>query len=197
MYVGEADGFRDRIKSHLTKDWWTSLVVFFSADGSLTKSGIQYLESVCVRRLRDAGWCQMENSTDPRLPTVPEEDVGGLRLFAQNVEILMPILGYDVFAKAPADAAGELASSEAEPTTPRAREFDTIVCPARQEGFERAFLGQHAWWAIRIGEQNLRKIKYIAMYQILPISAITHYGEVDLSRPIPGRMKRQESTNSC
>ena len=41
VYVGEADGFRDRIKTHLqTKDWWTSLAVFFSADGSLTKSGI-------------------------------------------------------------------------------------------------------------------------------------------------------------
>lgn len=187
VYVGEADGFRDRIKTHhLTKDWWTSLVVFFSADGSLTKSGIQYLESVSVRRLRDAGWCQMENGTDPKLPTVPEEDVGGLKLFAKNVEILMPVLGYDIFAEAPADAAGESVSVEAEPAIPRTKDFDTIVCPARQEGFERAFLGQRAWWAIRIGEQNLSRIKFIAMYQTQPISAITHYGEVERIEPYTG-----------
>jgi hypothetical protein len=187
VYVGEADGFRDRIRTHhLTKDWWTSLVVFFSADGSLTKSGIQYLESVSIRRLRDAGWCQMDNGTDPRLPTVPEEDVGGLTLFGKNVEILMPVLGYDIFAKAPADEAGESVSVEAEPIIPRTKDFDTIVCPARQDGFEKAFLGQRAWWAIRIGEQNLPKIKFIAMYQSQPISAITHYGEVDRIEPYTG-----------
>ena len=179
VYVGEADGFRDRIKTHdAKKDWWTVLVVFFSTDGSLTKSGIQYLESVCLKRLRDAGWCQVENNTDPRLPSVPEEDVGGLKLFTNNIEILMPVLGYDVFAKAPADAAEISTAEEAEVPVPRGRDFDTIVCPARPEGFERAFLGQRAWWAIRIGEQNLDRIKYVAMYRVAPISAITHYGEV-------------------
>ena len=188
VYVGEADGFRDRITAHdANKDWWTSLVVFFSADGSLTKSGIQYLESACIERLRDAGWCQLENTTNPRLPTVPEEDVGGLKLFAQNVEILMPVLGYDIFANAPAEAAGATTSQEAEISLARDRHFDTIVCPCRQEGFERAFLGQHAWWAIRIGEQNREKIRYIAMYRIAPLSAITHYGEVDRIEQYTGR----------
>jgi len=187
VYVGEADGFRDRIKTHhQSKDWLTSLVVFFSADGSLTKSGIQYLESVSVRRLRDAGWCQMDNSTDPRLPTVPEEDVGGLTLFAKNVEILMPVLGYDIFSEAPADAAGETVSVETEAVIPRSRDIDTIVCPAKQDGFEKAFLGQHAWWAIRIAEQNIPKIKFIAIYQSAPISAITHYGEVARIEPYTG-----------
>lgn len=187
VYVGEADGFRDRIKSHdANRDWWTALVVFFSTDGSLTKSGIQYLESVCVKRLRDAGWCQLDNSTDPRLPSVPEEDVGGLKLFAQNVEILMPVLGYDVFAKAPAEDAEASASPEIETSLRRGHDFDTIVCPARVEGFERAFLGQRAWWAIRIGEQNKEKIKYIAMYQSAPVSAITHYGDVARIEPYTG-----------
>jgi len=188
VYVGEADGFRDRIKTHnQLRDWWTSLVVFFSADGSLTKSGIQYLESISVRRLRDAGWCQMENSTDPRLPSVPEEDVGGLMLFAKNVQILMPVLGYDVFAEPPADAAREsVVTTEADVAVPRAKDFDTIVCPAKPEGFEKAFLGQRAWWAIRIAEQNLPKIKFIAIYQSQPISAITHYGEVDRIEPYTG-----------
>jgi hypothetical protein len=187
VYVGEADGFRDRIKNHdAKKDWWTALVVFFSTDGSLTKSGIQYLESVCVKRLRDAGWCRVDNGNDPRLPTVPEEDIGGLKLFTQNVQILMPVLGYDVFAQPPADAAEASTLAEAEPPAPRGRDFDTVVCPARQEGFERAFLGQRAWWAIRISEQNLAKIKYIAMYQVAPISAITHYGEVAKIEPYTG-----------
>ncbi|MBI4238210.1 MAG: GIY-YIG nuclease family protein [Deltaproteobacteria bacterium] len=187
VYVGEADGFRDRIKTHdAKKDWWSALVVFYSTDGSLTKASIQYLESVCVKRLRNAGWCHIENSTDPRLPSIPPEDVGGLNVFANNVEILMPVLGYDVFAKAPAEDAANTAPLEVEAPLSRERDFDTIVCPAHQDGFERAFLGQHAWWAIRIGEHNLQKIKYIAIYQVAPISAITHYGQVARIEPYIG-----------
>jgi len=180
VYVGEADGFLDRIRSHNeSKDWWTVLVAFFSADGSLTKSGIQYLESITVKRLREAGWCQMENSTAPRLPTVPEEDEGGLKGFARNVEILMPVLGFNLFADAPAEDTDGSGAGDVEPAVPAGDGFDTIVCPARQEGFESAFLGQRAWWAIRIGESRLGQIRYIAMYQVAPISAITHYGEVE------------------
>src|SRR2546427_238582 len=134
VYVGEAEGFRDRIRTHhAEKDWWTSLVVFFSADGSLTKSGIQYLESVCVRRLRDAGWSQLENTTNPRLPSVPDEDVGGLKLFAHEIEILMPVLGYDIFPNAPAAAAGATSSPAADMALPRQRHFATLTCPALQE----------------------------------------------------------------
>lgn len=182
VYVGEADGFRSRIKTHLgARDWWTSLVVFFSTDGSLTKSGIQYLESRCVGELRKAGWCTLENGNDPGLPTVPDEDVGGLELFRKNVSILMPVLGYNIFAAAPA----ALSDSD-EPIQPAPPSFDTIVCPARDDGFVSAFLGQRAWWAIRIGEASLPKIKYIAMYRIAPLSAITHYGEVEKIEPYIG-----------
>ena len=180
VYVGEADGFRDRIRSHdATKDWWTALVAFFSADGSLTKVGIQFLEHLSLKLIREAGWCQLENATDPRPPTVPEEDLGGLEVFARNVKILMPVLGFDVFAEAPADAAGDSSASEEDVTPGPGADFDTIVCPAWKDGFESAFIGQRAWWAVRIGERNLPKIRYVAIYQVAPISAITHYGEVD------------------
>jgi hypothetical protein len=185
VYVGEADGFRSRIKTHVaTKDWWSSLVVFYSGDGSLTKSGIQYLESRCVAMLRDAGWCALENGNAPGLPTVPDEDVGGLEVFLKNVTIIMPVLGYNLFAEAPASDSGSEVAVEPPPAA--APFVDTIVCPARDEGFDSAFLGQHAWWAIRIGAANIPKIRYIAMYRVAPISAITHYGEVDRIEPYVG-----------
>jgi hypothetical protein len=186
VYVGEADGFRSRIKSHdATKDWWSSLVVFYSTDGSLTKSGIQYLESRCVALLRAAGWCQLENGTDPDLPSVPEEDVGGLELFRKNVTVIMPVLGYNLFAAAPASASGKEGAVETPAPVP-GKAFDTIVCPARDDGFESAFLGQRAWWALRIQKENLPKIRYIAIYRVAPTSAITHYGEVDRIDPYAG-----------
>lgn len=185
VYVGEADGFRSRIRPHDEKNWWTSLVVFYSTDRSLTKSGIQYLESRCVALLRAVGWCQLENGTNPELPSVPEEDVGGLELFRKNVTVIMPVLGYDLFADAPASASGK--EGAVEPPTPMpGKAFDTVVCPARDDGFESAFLGQRAWWALRIREENLSKIRYIAIYRVAPTQAITHYGEVDRIEPYTG-----------
>jgi restriction system protein len=60
----------------------------------------------------------------------------------------------------------------------KAFKFNTLVCAAKEEGFKEAFLEQKAWWAVRVKKENLSAIKYLALYQVAPISAITYYGEV-------------------
>ncbi len=55
---------------------------------------------------------------------------------------------------------------------------DTIIVPAQEEGFKDTFLGEDRWYAIRINTGMIDKIKYIAAYQVAPVSAITHYAEV-------------------
>ena len=39
---------------------------------------------------------------------------------------------------------------------------------------------------VRIREENLPKIRYIAIYRVAPTQAITHYGEVDHIEPYTG-----------
>jgi hypothetical protein len=57
-------------------------------------------------------------------------------------------------------------------------EIDTIVVPAREDGFQEVFIGENCWYAIRLNSSMIPKIKYIAVYQVAPISAITHIAEV-------------------
>ena len=57
-------------------------------------------------------------------------------------------------------------------------EIDTIVVPARKDGFSEVFLGENRWYAIRIHSSMIAKIKYIAVYQVAPVSAITHIASV-------------------
>jgi len=56
--------------------------------------------------------------------------------------------------------------------------IDTIVVAAQEDGFQEVFIGENRWYAIRIHSSMIDKIKYIAVYRVAPISAITHIGEV-------------------
>jgi len=56
--------------------------------------------------------------------------------------------------------------------------IDTIVIPAREDGFKEVFIDENCWYAIRLNSSMIPKIKYIAAYQVAPISAITHIAEV-------------------
>ncbi len=50
---------------------------------------------------------------------------------------------------------------------------------AKEDGFKEVFLGEKCWYQIRISAAMLSKIKYIAAYQVAPVSAITHIAEVE------------------
>lgn len=57
-------------------------------------------------------------------------------------------------------------------------EIDTIVCSALEDGFNEVFLKEHRWFPIRISPSKILKIKYLAMYESAPVSAINYIGEV-------------------
>jgi hypothetical protein len=65
------------------------------------------------------------------------------------------------------------------PTSTDLDDLDTIVVPAKEDGFKEVFLGEKCWYQIRISVAMLNKIKYIAAYQVAPVSAITHIAEVE------------------
>lgn len=60
-----------------------------------------------------------------------------------------------------------------------ADELDTIVVPAREDGFQEEFIKNGRWFAIRVSVAMIEKIKYIAAYQVSPVSGITYIAEVD------------------
>lgn len=74
------------------------------------------------------------------------------------------------------------------PANSDADELDTIIVPAREDGFNEEFLKNNRWFAIRISGAMLDKIKYIAAYQVAPVSGITYIAEVD-------RIEKYKDTN--
>jgi hypothetical protein len=73
--------------------------------------------------------------------------------------------------------------SEEKPEAQDPTDLDTVVVPARDDGFQETFLGQNRWYAVRIHGSMRPQIKYAAAYRVAPISAITHVATVKIIEP--------------
>jgi hypothetical protein len=62
-------------------------------------------------------------------------------------------------------------------------DIDTVVVPAREDGFQETFLKENRWYAVRIHGTMRPQIKYIAVYQVAPQSAITYFAPVSSIEP--------------
>ncbi len=61
--------------------------------------------------------------------------------------------------------------------------LDTLVVPASPDGFQKVFLGEECWYSFKLSKRALNELKYICVYQTRPVSAITHYAEIDRIEP--------------
>ena len=57
-------------------------------------------------------------------------------------------------------------------------DIDTVVVPARDEGFQETFVAENRWYKIRMHSSMIPRIKYVAVYRVAPTSAITHIAPV-------------------
>ncbi len=182
LYVGQADGARNRIDSHFQhKDFWDRGTVFVSSSSGLNRAHVTWLEYALIARSAEVGQCQLDNSNLPQEPALSEAERADTRAFLKEIFQILPLVGLRAFEFPKAIAT----PSAAEPTSvsSSARKLDTVIVPAQREGFERVFLGEDSWYAIRISGGMLDKIKYIAAYQTQPVSAITHYAPVSRIEP--------------
>jgi hypothetical protein len=62
-------------------------------------------------------------------------------------------------------------------------DIDTVVVPAREDGLQETFLKENRWYAVRIHGTMRPQIKYIAVYQVAPHSAITYVAPVSSIEP--------------
>jgi hypothetical protein len=184
IYVGQGDVVRARIDSHfVNKDFWGSAAVFVSnATGGLNRAHATWLEYALIQRAQQVNQSHLENGTEPQAPQLSEAERADTQAFLREMLQILPLIGLTCF-EPPKAVAVPKASAETFVAPVVADEPDTIIVPAQQEGFENVFLGQNAWWAIRISGGMLQKIKYIAAYRTQPVSAITHLAPVERIEP--------------
>lgn len=105
VYIGEAETIKDRVKSHLEKDFWNHITFFTSKDENLTKAHIKYLEGRLIEQAKQAGRAVVINNqgSGSRLPESDRED---MEIFLEKIHQLLPVLGVEVLVPRTINAAG-------------------------------------------------------------------------------------------
>jgi hypothetical protein len=94
VYIGEAETIRDRLKSHLEKDFWNHIIFFVSKDENLTKAHIQYLEGRLIEQAKSAERSVVINSQGSGAK-LPESDREDMEIFLEKIHQLLPVIGAD------------------------------------------------------------------------------------------------------
>lgn len=113
-YIGEGDYVANRLDQHnLNKDFWKDVVIITSKDMNLTKAHVRYLESELIKLARSIGRFKLVNGNAPTGgAALPEADESDMKYFISQIQILMPVLGFDIFRGRP-----KAQSSTASPAT--------------------------------------------------------------------------------
>lgn len=170
-YVGLATDLKRRIKHHLAdqhgRNWDTFSLYLVHREAHLKD-----LEAMSIRIAKPKG-----------------NDIKGGRLVSLRPELKALIDDFHtrqtsrILGLSP-DSARKVRSARPQRRVPlEERRFDTIVCPAHEEGFKEVFLGENMWRAIRISDKVIPRLKYIAIYVTDDVKAITHYGRVKAIKP--------------
>lgn len=182
LYIGQSDGIGKRLDNHIqNKDFWNWGVVFVSTNNNgLNRAHVAWLEYALIRRAIDAKRCLQENDKVPQEPSLSEADKADTQAFLKEILQILPLVGLRAF-ECPQPVAVPGTTSKPDKTVSHG--VDTLIVTAFPEGFERVFLGEDGWPAVRIAGGKLDRIKYIAGYQNAPVSAITHYAPVKHIEP--------------
>jgi hypothetical protein len=173
IYIGQTQQLKNRITSHYDKkDFWNWCYVFVNSAQNLNSTHLTWLECSLLERANATGRANLDNDNSPKLPNIDEAEESDLKTFLNEIYRILPIIDFKIFQSPQVDTSSnkiDIIVNE---------DKNTVVVPARSDGFKRVFLGENCWHAIRISGGMINRIKYIAAYQTSPVSAVTHYAQV-------------------
>ncbi len=121
IYVGESDNVWKRLASHnkdQAKDFWQRTVVVTSKDENLTKSHVRYLESRLIQLAKQSQRSTVVNGTVPDAPLLPEPDVADMNYFLGQVQMLLPVLGFNFATPLPSTTELDIGEQKSQHVSP-------------------------------------------------------------------------------
>jgi hypothetical protein len=184
IYVGQADDLRERLDQHAkAKEFWDFAITFLSTNNSLNRAHILWLEYALYAKAKSADRADLDNSQTPSEPRLSESERADIQAFLNEILQILPLAGLRVFEPRQVVADPDIPQTIEQKRLSLQTDNDTIVVPAREDGFEHVFLGENRWYAIRISGGMRPRLRWIAAYQSSPVSAITYTAEIERIEP--------------
>lgn len=175
-----------RLKEHAHKtsgkDFWHRAVAFASSKGALSRGHCLWLENRLIKKAKEIGRCSLENGDSGNEAKLTLSEEADCNFYLEKIYQILPLAGVQAFEK----KVDQLTKAEdrfsfQQHATLLNSDIDapnTIVVPARDDGFKRVFIGENCWHAVRISSDRISDLKYIAGYRVGKIRAVTHYAEI-------------------
>jgi hypothetical protein len=98
-YIGQSDDVGKRLVQHdAKKDFWTEVAIVTSKDPNTTSAHVRYLEASLVRMAKSFSRVPLQNGNEPSGGAeLPEGDASDVDYFIEQLRILLPVLGIDLF----------------------------------------------------------------------------------------------------
>ncbi|GAA1989618.1 GIY-YIG nuclease family protein [Isoptericola halotolerans] len=98
-YIGQSDDVASRLTQHdAHKEFWDEVVLVTSKDANLTSAHVRYLEARLVALAKVTGRAPLLNGNAPTGGApLPEADASDMDYFIEQLRILLPVLGIDLF----------------------------------------------------------------------------------------------------
>lgn len=99
VYIGETENLATRLSTHASdseKDWWQETIAFCSEGDFLTKGRVKYLESLCLKKAKEADRFILNGAKNTE-STVPKADVADMDVFFNILNLVLTTLRYPIF----------------------------------------------------------------------------------------------------
>jgi hypothetical protein len=97
IYIGQADGVRNRIEAHFqNKEFWDWGIIFVSNSGGLNRAHVTWLEYALVSRATATGRCRLDNGNAPQEPGLTEAEKADTQAFLKEILQILPLVGFRI-----------------------------------------------------------------------------------------------------
>jgi hypothetical protein len=127
---------------------------------------VTWLEYALIDRANQVKRCHLDNGNVPQEPALTEAEKADIQAFLKEILQILPLVGLRAF-EFPKPVAVPKATTADSVSKPHTHKPDTVIVPAQKDGFEKVFLSEDCWHAIRISGGMLDKIKFIAAFHPL------------------------------
>lgn len=117
-------------------DFFDRVAFIVSKNENLTKAHARFLESQLVRLVKAAGTVRLVNVTEPDFSRLPEADRSDMASFVNQLRIVLPVIGFDLFKPSGPQTLQQSASSGTSPIF----ELDSVGVRARGRESDAGFV---------------------------------------------------------